>query len=72
VTKCGSEGGDDKCCNCSQQTSKVWRAESVEKKGRKGKAGASFAGGQEGICPHTIKMDDTFLSSQFLVYRYIG
>jgi len=29
----------------------VKTAESIEKEGRQGKAGASFAGGQGGICP---------------------
>jgi len=55
-----AEREGDKCCNCSQQTSESWRAESIEKKGRKGKAGASFAGGQGqwASAPPQKKMDD--------------
>jgi len=41
--------GDERC-NCSKQASDEWRDDSIEKKERKGKAGASFAGGQGGIC----------------------
>jgi len=47
----------DKCCNCSQQTSEVRRAENIEKKGRKGKAGHYLRVGRGASAP-TQKMEN--------------
>jgi len=46
--------GGGEFCNWAQQTSEAWRAKSIEKKRRKGKAGASFAGGQGASAPQAV------------------